>query len=289
VRWQRQCVFTAGRGALRDIGKREGVEILDFPEDVGGRFSILTASGLFTPAVAGVDIEAVVAGARRYLSLVTKAPLAQNSAAVFAAIAFLMAERKRKPIQVLMPYADSLEPLARWYVQLVGESLGKQARRGKRTVGVGPTPLPARGTTDQHSQVQLFMEGPRDKWMSFVRVERSQRSLPVPGDGPAPYLKDLDLATLLRAEQRGTEVALASGGRPSASWILPEVHPESLGQLFFALELQTAYQGKLYGIDAYDQPGVEAGKVAAFALIDRPGYEKDKAKIESATPPSWRI
>jgi len=289
VRWQRQCVFTTGRGALRDLGKREGVEILDFPEDVGGRFSVLTASGLFTPAVAGVDVAAVNQGARRYLSRVAKATPADNSAAVSAAIAYLMAERKRKPIHVLMPYADALEPLARWYVQLVGESLGKRALRGNRKVGVGPTPLAARGTTDQHSQVQLFMEGPRDKWMTFVSIEQSQRQQAIAGGPPAPYLADLDLGTLLRAEQRGTAVALAAARRPSASWLLPAIHPESVGQLFFALELQTAYQGKLYGIDAYDQPGVEAGKIAAFALIGRAGYEKQKTKIESATPPSWRI
>jgi glucose-6-phosphate isomerase len=289
VRWERQCVFTAGRGALRDLGRREGVEILEFPEDIGGRFSILTASGLFTPAVAGIDIAGVMEGARRYLSRIAKAAPTENSAAVSAAIAYLMAEHKHKPIQVLMPYADALEPLARWYVQLVGESLGKQTRRGKRTVGVGPTPLPARGTTDQHSQVQLFMEGPRDKWMSFVRVEQAQRTQPIAAGGPAPYLAELDMGTLLRAEQRGTEIALAAGGRPSASWILPVIHPQSVGQLFFALELQTAYQGKLYGINAYDQPGVEAGKIAAFALIGREGYEKERSNIESATPPSWRI
>jgi glucose-6-phosphate isomerase len=133
------------------------------------------------------------------------------------------------------------------------------------------------------------MEGPRDKWMSFVRVEESRRTQPIAAGGPAPYLEQLDLGTLLRAEQRGTEIALAAGGRPSASWILPGIHPQSVGQLFFALELQTAYQGKLYGVNAYDQPGVEAGKIAAFALIGREGYEKEKAQIESATPPRWRI
>jgi len=289
VRWPEHCVFTTGRGALGELGAREGVEILDFPADVGGRFSVLTASGLFTPAVAGVDVGAVVQGARRYLSRIANAAPAENSAAVSAVVAYLMAERKRKGVHVMMPYADALEPLARWYVQLIGESLGKRARRGARTTGVGPTPLAARGTTDQHSQIQLFVEGPADKWVNFVSVEKSRRVQRIPGGDPADYLEGIDLGTLLRAEQRGTEIALAAARRPSARWILPEIHPQSIGQLFFALELQTAYQGALYGIDAYDQPGVEAGKIAAFALIGRSGYQKQKAAIESSTPPTWRI
>jgi glucose-6-phosphate isomerase len=188
-----------------------------------------------------------------------------------------------------MPYADCLEPLARWYVQLIGESLGKRTRRGKRVVGVGPTPLAARGSTDQHSQVQLFVDGPPDKWLTFVTVEQSRREQPIAGGAPAAYLDGLDLGTLLRAEQRGTALVLASARRPSASWVLPEIHPECLGQLFFALELHTAYQGALYGIDAYDQPGVEAGKRAAFALIGREGYEDQRAAIEAAEPASWIV
>jgi len=289
VRWSERCVFTAGRGALRELGTREGVEILDFPDDVGGRFSVLTPSGLFTPAVAGIDVDAVVQGARRYLSRIANAALVENSAAVSAAIGYLMAERKRKNVHVLMPYADALEPLARWYAQLIGESLGKHGRRGARATGVGPTPLPARGSTDQHSQVQLFVEGPADKWVNFVSVEKCRRVQRIAGGEPAAYLEGIDLGTLLRAEQRGTAIALAAARRPSAAWILPEIHPQSVGQVFFALELQAAYQGALYGIDAYDQPGVEAGKIAAFALLGRDGYQKEKAAIEANAPPSWRI
>lgn len=289
VRWQDRCVFTTGRGTLRGLARRERVEVLDFPEDVGGRFSVMTPGGLFTPAVAGVDIAAAVAGARRYLRRLERASLGDNAPAVAAAIGYLMAEAKRKPVHVMMPYADSLEPLARWTVQLLGESLGKSVRRGKRRIGVGPTPLPARGTTDQHSQVQLFVEGPNDKWVTFVGVGAPRRELPIPGAGPAPYLDGVDLGELLRAEMRGTAVALASAGRPTAGWSLPSICAESVGQLFFALELQTAYQGALYGIDAYDQPGVEAGKIAAFSLIGREGYESERERIEANSPPTWRV
>ncbi len=283
--WQRHCVATTGRGALERVAREAGMPILPFPDEVGGRFSALTSSGLFTPAVAGVDVEGLVAGGRRMARRLSKAALAENPAAVAAAVSFLMAERKGKPVQVMMPYADALEPLARWYVQLCGESLGK--RKGRR--GVGPTPLPARGTTDQHSQVQLFVAGPPDKLVCFVSTDSDRRGLRIPGDGPAGYLDGVELGALLRAEQRGTAVALARAGRPSLAWRLPEIAPSGLGQLLVAFETQTAYQAALYGVNAYDQPGVEDGKVAAFALIGREGYEDERATIEAAAPPEWTV
>jgi glucose-6-phosphate isomerase len=287
-RWGSHCVFTAGAGAMRELAERSGARWLAFPEDVGGRFSVLTASGLLTPALAGVDVAALVGGARRFLRRVCRAPLERNPAAVAAAVAFGLAENRGKPIHVLMPYADALEPLARWYVQLAAESLGKRRPRGRGGDGVGPTPLPARGTTDQHSQVQLFVEGPADKLVVFVAV-RHTAPLRIPRGPAAPYLAGVELGALLRAEQQGTQVALARAGRPSLTWELPALTPDALGQLLLALELQTAYQAALYGVNAYDQPGVEAGKVAAFALLGRSGYERERAAIRRERPPAWRI
>ena len=289
IRWNEHCVFSTGDGVMRALADSEGVEVLDFPEDVGGRFSVLTPSGLFTPALAGVDVKGTLAGARRMLARMRAGRPEQNPAAVAAVVAHVLAEQRGKPIHVLMPYADALEPLSRWYVQLAGESLGKIKRKGRRREHVGPTPLPARGTTDQHSQVQLFVEGPADKLVVFVRAERSRRRVRLAGGEPAPYLRGVELGTLLRAEQRGTAVALARAGRPSATWVLPTIDPFSVGQLFLALETQTAFQAHLYGIDAYDQPGVEAGKVAAFALIGRAGYEAERDAIEADAPPRWNV
>jgi len=172
-------------------------------------------------------------------------------------------------------------------VQLLGESLGKRTRVGGRAVG--PTPLAARGSTDQHSQVQLFVEGPADKLVVFVRVAQTRRRVQIPHGEPASYLRGIELGRLLRAEQDGTRVALAAAGRPSLTWELPRLSGDALGQIFLAFMLQTAYQGELYGIDAYDQPGVEAGKVAAFALIGRAGYEQRRAELEAQPLPSWRV
>lgn len=289
ARWQDHCVATAGKGALAKLAHAEGIPVLPFPEDVGGRFSALTASGLFTPAVAGVDVEGLMAGALRMRSRLVKAPLEENPAAVAAAIAFRMDASHGKPIHVLMPYADSLEPISRWFVQLCGESLGKGKGQGARRSHVGPTPIPARGSTDQHSQVQLFVEGPADKLVTFVAVDQTERKQPIPGTDPAAYLAGIELGELLRAEQRGTAVALARAGRPSLCWQLPAITPHVLGQLLVAMQAQTAYQAELYGIDAYDQPGVEAGKVAAFALLGREGYEEERKTIEEKAPPSWLV
>jgi len=282
-----RCVVTTGKGALRELAESERIPILEFPDDVGGRFSAFTAGALLTPALAGVDVAAVVRGARRLAARVASAPLAENPAALAAVVAHALAERKGKPIQVVMPYADALEPFARWSVQLLGESLGKRERTAGRNVG--PTPLPARGATDQHSQVQLFVEGPPDKLVVFVRVAKTRRRVAIPGGAPAAYLRGVELGRLLRAELDGTRVALAEAGRPSLTWELPHRSGETLGQLLLALMLQTAYQGELLGVDAYDQPGVEAGKLAAFALIGRAGYEQRRAALEAQPLPTWRV
>ena len=287
--WADHCVFTTGKGALRALAEDAGVETLPFPEDVGGRFSVLTPSGLLTPAIAGIDVAGVLGGARRRLSDWARAPLRENAPAVAAGVHHLLETERGKPIHVLMPYADALEPLSRWFVQLSGESLGKQRTRRGRSSAVGPTPVPARGTTDQHSQVQLFVEGPADKLVTFIDVARPRRALRLPGGAPADYLAGVALHDLLRAERRGTAVALAEAGRPTLTWELPQISPDSLGQVFLAFELQTAYQAHLHGIDAYDQPGVEAGKVAAYALIGRDGYSDRRAEIEANQPPSWKI
>jgi glucose-6-phosphate isomerase len=281
-----RCVVTTGRGALRDLAEREGLETLEFPEDVGGRYSALTASGLLTPAIAGVDVAAVVRGARRFAARAARTPLDANPAALAAAAAYALAEQRGKNVQVLMPYADALEPLARWNAQLAGESLGKRSADGRC---VGPTPLAARGATDQHSQLQLFVDGPADKLVTFVRVARTRQRIRVPGGAPAEYLRGVELGELLRAELEGTRIALAAADRPTLTWELPALSPDALGQLLVALELQTAHQAALYGIDAYDQPGVEAGKLAAFALIGRTGYEARRAELEAQPLPSWRV
>ncbi len=294
--FEQHVIATTGRSALLDFCSENKIETLEFPEDIGGRFSALSASGLFAPAMTGIDVGVLVQGARRMSNRLVRAQGSSNPASVAAAVAFLLDEHRGVTQQVFFPYADSLEPLARWMVQLTAESLGKPDPHGtgrRSAAGVGSTPIPARGTTDQHSQVQLFVEGPADKLVVFVSGGRhpSDLSMPedLPEDDPAAYLAGVSMGALLDAEREGTALALAAAERPSICWELPEVHPYTLGQLLLAWEVQTAVHAELLGVDAYDQPGVEAGKVAAFALIGREGYDDERGRIERQRPPRRRV
>ena len=291
--WTRCVAITTGRGELREFALHHDIEVLDFPEELGGRFSVLSSSGLLTPAISGVPVAEVVRGARQMLIRALRGGATRNPAAMAAAVAHTAAAERGLPIQVLMPYADCLEPMARWYVQLVAESLGKHrvgegAPTAPGTAGVGVTPLAARGATDQHSQVQLFVDGPADKLFILVSIDEMGEALCMPrlAEGePGAYLSEHPLERLLHAEREGTVAALARAQRPLIEWRMPTADPAIFGQLLLALELQTAIHARLLGVDAYDQPGVEAGKVAAFAWLGRPGYAEDYERIRTARPP----
>ena len=272
-------------GFLREIGTREGWPMLDLPPKVGGRFSVLTPVGLLSAAVTGVDIQALLAGAAYGYSVAQERDPLRNPAALGAMANFLCATRG-KNITVMMPYAQRLRDVADWFRQLWAESLGKRVDRHGAVVNVGTTPVKALGSTDQHSQVQLYAEGPFDKLFDFIAVERYAAVAPIPPAYPdlegVAYLGEHSFAELIAAEQRATAIALTEAGRPNMTHILPEVNAFTLGQLFMLLEMQTAIAGELYDINAFDQPGVEAGKVATYALLGRAGFEERRAAIERA-------
>jgi len=207
----------------------------------------------------------------------------RNPAALHAALIYVAARSRQLGLHVLMPYSDGLLRLAEWYGQLWAESLGKRVALDGSVVEAGHTPLRALGATDQHSQVQLFVEGPRDKIVTFIRVESHYRDLTIPathGDNEAlSYLGGLSLGGLLNMEQRATELALAEAGRLSSVITLARLDEAALGQLFQFFEVQTLVMGGLLGIDALDQPGVEAGKRITCALAGRAGYEKLAAAV----------
>jgi glucose-6-phosphate isomerase len=219
--------------------------------------------------------------------------LLKNPAGVVAAIHALQMRLFHRHLHVFIPYADALRPTAAWFVQLWAESLGKRVDRQGRVLEIGPTPLPAVGTTDQHAQVQLFIEGPKDKLVTFVAVDQpsSDLALPhVPGDNA--YLGGHSLAELLDAERRGTALALARNGRPSLTVHLPRLDAEQLGGLFFLFEAATAFMGEMLDIDAFNQPGVEEGKRLAFGLLGRPGYESQREAVlnhERERPSRYRV
>jgi len=266
----------AKKGTLHDIAKADGYATLEVPGDVGGRFSVLSPVGLFSAAMCGIDIDQLLAGAAAMKKRTENPKWRENPAAVLAAVTHL-ATGKGKIMHVMMPYSNRLYLLADWYRQLWAESLGKQHDRGGKEVFAGPTPIKALGTTDQHSQVQLYREGPNDKLTVFLEVAKQPRELAVPDVFPdvagLAYLRKADLGKLLNAEKAATEYALACSKRPSVTIRFDEISPHIVGEFIYLYEFTTSLAGELLNINAYDQPAVELGKKAAFALMGRDGYE----------------
>ncbi|MFO7983624.1 MAG: glucose-6-phosphate isomerase [Desulfuromonadales bacterium] len=268
-------------GALRKLAEDEGYASFDIPEKVGGRFSVFTPVGLLPLALAGVDVEAVLEGAAAMESRVTLPGLMENPAYLNAALNYL-AYRKGLKIGVLMPYSDRLYDFADWYRQIWAESLGKKFSRGGDVVHTGPTPIKALGTTDQHSQVQLYMEGPFDKLVTFISVEDYGRDLKIPKKAPAPglsYLSGHSMAELIRIEQQATAVALSKNGRPNCTIKLDRVSPGNMGALIYMFEVQTVFAGGLFDVNPLDQPGVEEGKEFTYALMGREGFEEKEKEF----------
>ncbi|MCA0376691.1 MAG: glucose-6-phosphate isomerase [Gemmatimonadetes bacterium] len=279
-------------GALRRIAKAEGVTTVDIPANVGGRFSVLSPVGILPAALLGIDVRALLAGAAHVMQGAASSALADNLPGAFAVLQHLADTQHGRHVQVLMPYADPLRDLALWFVQLWAESLGKRRPDGMH---VGPTPLPAVGATDQHSQVQLFMEGPRDKTVTFLAVRGREQEGRIParhGDiAELGYLGGHTLGELIAIEQRATAGALAARGRLNATLTIDAIDAWHLGALVQTFALATAYAGVLYGVDAFDQPGVELGKQFAYAMLGRAGSEQARAEWDAlpAPDPRWRI
>jgi len=265
-------------GTLREIAEKEGFDTLPIPPNVGGRFSVLTPVGLFPAAMIGIDVVALLKGAQTMAGRCDTANLRDNPAYLNAVIHYLYDVEKRKPLSVLMPYADSLLSLADWYRQLYAESLGKRFDHDGREVFCGPTPIRALGATDQHSQLQLYMEGPFDKVITFIKVDKHRRDVNIPYslsyETPLNYLSGHSLGQLISFEQFATTQALRHNQRPTIVLGVEEINEYTLGQLFYFYELQIAFQGRLYGINPFDQPGVELGKKLTYGLMGREGYEQ---------------
>ena len=277
----------AEKGTLHEIAKQDGYDMLTVPGDVGGRFSVLSPVGLFSAAMCGIDIDEMLDGAESMRQRVEVMDLMQNPATVLAAVKFIMYTAKGKPLHAMMPYSNRLLMLADWYRQLWAESLGKQTDRDGQEIFAGPTPLKALGTTDQHSQVQLYREGPNDKLMIFIDVKKHPAEVRVPdafADVPGlAYLRKAKLSKLLAAEKTATEYALAYSQRPSLTITFPKIDARSVGEFFYLYEFTTSLTGEMLNINPYDQPAVELGKKATFALMGREGYADLAAEIKPFT------
>ncbi len=270
----------AQKGYLRELATREKMTSFSVPGNVGGRFSVLTPVGLVSSALTGVDLAGLLAGAKAMRARSEAESLKANPAAMYAAIQYLYYQKGVK-LSVLMPYSQNLYSVADWYRQLWAESLGKKVDRNNRTVNVGPTPIKALGVTDQHSQAQLYMEGPYDKVITFLSVQDFGKKVVIPKVDKDHYLGGRTFNELLKAEEQGTRSALTKAERPNLTVTVDEISETTLGELFFFFEMATAYMGELLNINAFDQPGVELAKIYTHALMGRSGYETQRAELEA--------
>ncbi|MCX8021383.1 MAG: hypothetical protein N2745_01240 [Syntrophorhabdaceae bacterium] len=261
------------RGILNEIAKKEGYRTLHVPDGVGGRFSVLTPVGLFPSMVMGLDVEGILDGAQDMAIHIREKGPEENIAQLLAAVLFIM-DRNGKKIHVMMPYSERLSSFADWFRQLEGESLGKE--------GKGPTPLKAIGVTDQHSQLQLYIDGPKDKLIIFLYGEDEDRAIP----NAFPYVESLDylagrgLKELFYGEMLGTALSLTEAGTPNITIRTEKIKGYTLGALFYLFEMVITYLGYLYKINPFDQPGVELGKIYTKAFMGKKGMDKERAKVE---------
>ncbi|MBN1290800.1 MAG: glucose-6-phosphate isomerase [Candidatus Latescibacteria bacterium] len=284
--WKNHIVITTDKekGDLRDIADSENITSFVVPDGVGGRFSVLCPVGLLPAACAGIDITELLAGAAAMDKRLRSADVPDNPAYLYSIYQYLLDIKSGKNISVMMPYSSGLYGLADWFRQLWAESLGKKHDLDGNIVNTGPTPVKALGVTDQHSQVQLYVEGPYDKVFTILAVDKFENDcLMEPSykdKSSLGYLGGRSMAELMEAERLGTIYALTKNKRPNMTITFPGITPGTVGQFLYAFEVSIVFSGGLYNVNPLDQPGVEAGKIAAFALMGRSGYEDKAAEIK---------
>jgi glucose-6-phosphate isomerase len=265
----------APNSLLHPVTREYGCTAFDIPLNVGGRFSVFSPVGLFPAALLGMDVHEMAEGCAAMDARCSVDSLEDNPAYLRAAVHYLMDTRKGKPMSVMMPYSDGLRDVADWYRQLWAESLGKRFSLDNEEVFRGQTPIKALGATDQHSQVQLYREGPNDKVFNILEVARFGETLPVPRTlefiPELDYLRGATMNKLMDAELNGTIDALTVSGRPVIRVTLPAIDAHTVAQLLYMLEVETAMAGRLYHVNTFDQPGVEEGKRIARRLMGGAG------------------
>lgn len=250
--------------ALCRLAKEHSWPMFQVPDGVGGRFSVFSEVALSLASCIGFDIDGFLAGARAMDESCRTAEVWENPALLNAALKFIAAKKYGREIEVMMPYGDYLKSLAEWYIQLLAESLGKERDRAGRIVHYGRTPIVAVGTTDMHAQTQQHQEGPLNKVVQFIRVEKWPEDQMIPDVFPdVPSLSavaGVTMAEALEAARQANAEALAANDRFNALFSLPELNAFHLGELMYLLALSVAYEGELADVDAFNQPGVEAYK-----------------------------
>ncbi len=253
--------ITGKTGFLREETKKHNFTNFSVPENIGGRFSVLTSVGLLPACLLGIDIDELIAGAKDMANNFLETESKKNISFQFALACYLADE----PIHVFMPYSSRLKNLGFWYAQLLAESTGKDEQ--------GYTLLPALGATDQHSQLQLFSDGPKDKLVIFLEIEKFSCILPITQkkqeNKNTQIFENISFQDLINTELKGTRTALQEKNVSNITLSIPEITPYHLGQLFLFLQCSTAFIGEMLGINTFNQPGVERSKIVTRELLQK--------------------
>ena len=268
------CTTDKAKGALKNLATEEGYESFVVPDDVGGRFSVLTAVGLLPIAASGADIDKLMEGAASGREKALNAPFAENDALQYAAIRNIML-RKGKVIELVANYEPSLHYVSEWWKQLYGESEGKDNK--------GLFPASVDLTTDLHSMGQFIQDGSRTMFETILNIENSKCTVtieeePVDLDG-LNYLAGKDMDFINKSAMNGTLLAHTDGNVPNLMVNIPEQNEFFLGELFYFFEFACGVSGYLLGVNPFDQPGVESYKKNMFALLGKPGFEKEREEL----------
>ncbi|MDD4159804.1 MAG: glucose-6-phosphate isomerase [Synergistaceae bacterium] len=265
------------KGIFRSFSRDPGCRALDLPASVGGRYSVLSAAALAGACALGIDIDELLSGAGKMKRYLLENTSMETNPAWLASSLHVCHEKQGRSMAVMMPYSSKMAFFAEWFAQLWGESLGKS--------GKGTTPVRAVGAIDQHSQVQLYTEGPDDKLFTIINLKKHGDQVSVPPVDcdalkPLSYLDGSDIGEMLGLEAMSTAAAIVKTGHPLIWVELERLDPTSLGALIFYYEYMTAMTGRMMGIDPFDQPGVEQGKKYTYGLMGRSGFEKDAEEAE---------
>jgi len=278
------------KGALRSIAKNKEIHSLEIPPEVGGRFSVLSSASLFVAALVGLNARRIMKGAVTAQEQCKTPILENNKAGIIGMFLYIADVEQSRNVHVVMPYCDRLQKFSLWLQQLWSESLGKAQNASGELVNSGPTVLMAQGARDQHSQLQLFAEGPENKVILFLTLRNHDADIKIPVETLEPSLfrslSERGVGELLNLEHQATVESLRRKSRPTMTLELEKLDEEAVGELLMMFMMSTVYAGDLYGVNALGQPGVELGKRLTFELLEREETgHSDISKRDSR----WRI
>ncbi len=262
---------------LVTVAEADKIPVIDIPANIADRFNTFGPASLFSAALCGIDIDALLAGAQAMDKRCRMDRAMQNPAYMHSLVHYLLTRKRRKTIHAMVAFADRLEIISHWYDHLLAVSLGKMLNKKGKAVHVGPGPASCVGPSACYGQLQLYLEGPYDKVTTFLVTKDHHADITAPVVTKAgeqlDFLSKASLATIIDQAYVGVAQTITASGRPNLTVILDDISPHSIGGLLFMLQLSTVMSAELYGIDPFDQPGIDSNKQAVYAQMGRSGFE----------------